>query len=541
MKNAILVCSEKTEFTEDYSEILTLGTLIQLELESKGIFSKNIFDIKIQDYNYEVRKNIETQLEKQSKEKKSSIWLNLAYQHILYRFIYFYQYKLRIESFIKKNQISHFCLSSDSDDILKFAFIGACKKNSISYNILEGPMDRSSSLLPLSATYDLPKKVFFIEKIISYLLAFYYRICKIKFFYESYNNSFMTDGFKISFRRSISFFGLALPNFNSLDNSNGFINTNQKIKKSSKIKLAENIWHNYDEIDREVIKSSIEDFFDRYKPSSLQNVFNTLRSFFKISKTKKIILSSDNNPAARFLIYTAKKAGLKVDFLPHGLMYDFQYLKTGREFSSDKILAFNRELHKRLRKLKIKSKVYSKTMVSNFPNNTKKKELPKNLHDLKVLILLNDWIGLSFKNRPDCFENDLLETIKALKKIHISSISVKYHNSTLLGKQIKRNFIERLIIKNSIDIDIINPNINPKSIFTKFDLIILGCTSGILDLLDSPTPFIIFRGFIEDVSIFNQAILPIANNHSELINEIKKMDVKKLSLSCKHLLESINN
>ena len=82
-----LVCSEKTEFTEDYSEILTLGTLIQLELESKGIYSKNIFDIKIQDYNYEVRKNIEAQLEKQSK-KKSSIWLNLAYQHTLQIYIF---------------------------------------------------------------------------------------------------------------------------------------------------------------------------------------------------------------------------------------------------------------------------------------------------------------------------------------------------------------------------------------------------------------------------------------------------------------------
>ena len=50
------------------------------------------------------------------------------------------------------------------------------------------------------------------------------------------------------------------------------------------------------------------------------------------------------------MAYTAKKAGLEVCFLPHGIMYDYQYLKTGGEFGMNKILTWNQSNTIKLKK-----------------------------------------------------------------------------------------------------------------------------------------------------------------------------------------------
>ena len=376
---------------------------------------------------------------------------------------------------------------------------------------------------------------------ISYLLAFLYRLINKSIFYESYNYSLVPGALKFSLKRSISPLGLYLPKFNSINSRNSFININQRIKEFSNIELNNNKWEQFEEGDKKVIKSSIEDFFEKYEPSYLNTLSKTMILFFKNSRAKKIIISSDNTPLSRFLCYSAKKAGLKVDFLPHGLMYDFQYLETGKEFNPDRILVWTKEIQEKLSALKIESEVFSKFKKLNFDKFKKKKKLPDVLEKTKVLILSSEWIGLSFKNRPDCFENDLLETLNGLKKLGISSISIKYHNSTLFGLNIKHKYLERLTNLTKIKIDIIDPKINPKLIFEKFDLVILSLTTGILDLLDSNTPFIIYRGFIEDISIFSGIQLPIANNHKELINEICKLDVKKLDYNCQCLIRNLIN
>lgn len=540
MKNAILICSKEFQLTEKYDQIFSFGTLVELELKHKGISSDNIFDIQIPDYNFSLRKKLEDLIYNESKNKPQ-FWINLAYQHILYRYINYYQYKLRFGIAIEENEINHFYLSSNSDDILKHAFISACNEKSINYDIFDGSIEKQSSLTPLSATFDLPNKNIFLEKLISYFLAFYYRISSNSTFYESYNYSSIPGAFKFSFNRSITPLGLYTAKFNSYNIRNSFININQKIKESSNVELNKNLWKEFNETDIKVIKSSIKDFFERYEPSYLKNLSKTMILFFKISKVKRIILSSDNTSSSRFLFYSAKKAGLKVDFSPHGLMYDFQYLNTGREFNPDRILVWDKETQEKLATLKIKSEIFSKFKSLDFDKSKKKKELPIVLDNTKVLILANEWNGLSSKIRPDCFENDLMETLKGLKKLGISSISIKFHNSTSFGVKIKRKSLEKLINLTKLKIDIIDPIINPKSIFKKFDLVVLGSTTGILDLLDSTTPFVIFRGFIEDISIFKGINLPQANNHLELINAITKIDVNKIDFHCQCLIKNLTN
>ena len=204
---------------------------------------------------------------------------------------------------------------------------------------MEGKSVFTSSILPLLATFDIPFNQNYVEACVSKIFSLLYRFKNTKIFYEN-NNYLNLDGSKFSWRISVSFLGVYLPKFIE-NHKKSIIDLNHNQKEKAIFRLKKTLWKGYDDFDLKVVSSTLDDFFQKYNPKYLDKLFKSLLSFFKISNAKKIILQSDNTCSARFLSYTAKKAGLETLFSPHGVMHNYQYLETTSEFGIDKILCWN--------------------------------------------------------------------------------------------------------------------------------------------------------------------------------------------------------
>ena len=532
MKKAILICDNGIYTLEKYDIVFSLGKLIELELKSKNLHSINIYEIKIPFNNKKIQSDIENNLELESKISGKTRWVNLTIQHVLWKYIYYYQFKERLLQLIKTYEIGDFTLSSSSNKYLQYGFKAACLKSKINFKINKGNSVLTSTVTPLTSTFDLPFGQNILEVCVAKLLSFYYRFNRTKIFFEN-NNQINTSGSKFSFRRSISFLGIYLPKF-TLNSYKSIIDLEFRYKEKSIFRLNKNLWVGFDSFDLRFISLILDDFFKKYNSKYLDNLFKSLFSFFEISRAKKIILSSDNTCSSRFLSYTARKAGLEVNFLPHGIMQSYQYLKTGSEFGVDKILSWNQSesdylLNEGKNAINFQCPLKLKSPKSKI-NYGK-----KNLSKLKILVLLPEWVGLTLKSRPDCFENDFFTIQNSLIKLGINEVYLKYHNAIDISNKKKEEVLKRLTPLSKINFKVIPPEKKTIEIFNDFDLVIVGATTGIIELAISATPFILFRAFLSDLPIFNNINFPSANSENKLTESIINYDFMSIDDECMKL------
>ncbi len=539
MKKAILICDNDINSVKNYEIVFSLGELIKLELESINIDSINIYDIKIPVQNSNIQSNIEKFLELESKMSGKTKWINLTIQHVLWRYIYYYQFKQRFNHLIKTYNIGDFVLSSSSNSYLLQGLEAACFKNQINFKVMEGNSVFTSSILPLTATFDIPFNQNYFEAFISKIFSLLYRLKNTKIFYEN-NNYINLDGSKFSWRRSVSFLGIYLPKFIE-NHKKSIIDLDHNQKEKAIFQLEKNLWEGYDNFDLKIISSTLDDFFEKYDPKYLDNLFKSLFSFFKISNAKKIILNSDNTCSSRFLSYAAKKAGLETWFLPHGVMQNYQYLETTSEFGVDKILTWNQPEADYLLN-KGKNAINFQCPIQLTLPKVKKNYDKKNLSKLNILVLMPEWVGLNLKCRPDCFENDFFTIHNSLINLGVNHVYLKYHNATIdimLKKKVEA--IKRLSLLSKINLKVIDPEKKTIDLISDFDLVIVGATTGIIELALSSTPFIIFRGFLEDFTLLNNYNLPSAESDKGLVELIRNYDFINLDKECLKLYASLES
>lgn len=538
MKKAILICDNNINSVENYDIIFSLGKLVEMELKSINIDSINIFDVTIPFQNNNIQKDIEKYLELESKIFGKTKWINLTIQHVLWRYTYYYQFKERFNHLLKTYDIEDLTLSSSSNTYLLEGLEAACFKNQINLRVTQGNSVFTSSVLPLTASFDIPFNQSFLEATASKIFSLLYRFRNIKTFYEN-NNYLNLNGLKFSWRRSVSFLGIYLPKFIE-NHKRSIIELNHNKKEKTIFQLEKNLWKGYDNFDLKIISSSLDDFFRKYNSQYLDNLFKNLLSFFKTTNARKIILNSDNSCSSRFLTYTAKKADIEVCFLPHGIMQGYQYLKTGHEFGIDKILTWNQSEAEYLSNNGKKAINFQCPIKLNFPK-VKKNYDKKYLSKLKILVLLPEWVGLNLKSRPDCFENDFFSIQNSLIKLGVSQVYLKYHNAIDSAKKKKEEALKRLSRLSKINFKVIEPEKKTIEIINDYDLVIVGATTGIIELAQSSTPFIIFRAFLEDIPLISNFKLPSADDEKGLIKLIRNYDFINIDNECMRLYSSLES
>jgi hypothetical protein len=538
LKKAILICDNDINSVKNYEIVFSLGKLIELELKSINIDSINIYDIKIPFQNNNIQSDIEKFLELEYKISGKTKWINLTIQHVLWRYIYYYQFKERFNNLIKTYNIRDFTLSSSSNNYLLQGLEAACFKNKINFNVMEGKSVFTSSILPLLATFDIPFNQNFFEACASKIFALLYRFKNTKIFYEN-NNYLNLNGSKFSWRRSVSSLGIYLPKFIE-NHKKSVIDLDHSQKEKTIFRLEKSLWEDYDNFDLKIISSALDDFFAKYDPKYLDHLFKSLLSFFKISNAKKIILQSDNTCSARFLSFTAKNAGLETLFLPHGLMQNHQYLETSSEFGIDQILTWNQSQADYLLSKGKNAINFHCPIKLNLPK-VKKNYDKKNLSKLRILVLLPEWTGLNLKSRPDCFENDFFTIHNSLINLGIDQVYLKYHNAIDSSIKKKEETIKRLSLLSKINLKVIDTGKKTTELFNDFDLVVVGSTTGIIELALSSTPFIVLRAFLEDTNLVNNFKLPSTDNEKGLIELIRNYDFINLDNECMKLYSSLES
>ena len=78
-------------------------------------------------------------------------------------------------------------------------------------------------------------------------------------------------------------------------------------------------------------------------------------------------------------------------------------------------------------------------------------------------------------------------------------------------------------------------------LFNDFDLVVVGSTTGIIELALSSTPFIVLRAFLEDTNLVNNFKLPSTDNEKGLIELIRNYDFINLDNECMKLYSSLES
>lgn len=538
MTRALLCCSSVHEVIGSFNRVWSVGTLTELGLSSREIRSQNLFDVELPDIDAQLRHLIETGLQKESSTGKANACAEIAFQHVHWRFVRYYQYRLRLEKLINRDLVTHLTLSSAQDCDLVQACQAACSKYNIELNVQSGPCDTYSSKLAFLATYDLPSGVKFLDSLASPLLAAYYRLNKAQTFYQPYNN--LGDGYfkaaVLTWRRSLCLTGQTLPSAEP-GHPRCIVNMDVVIHSNPGINFDPQAWPRFDRFDIAVLVSAFGYFHGRYNVTSIDMLYKRSCKFFEQSRTHRIVLNSDNTCTSRLLSKAARTTGMQIDYLPHGLTFEDLSLDTGTSCGVDRILAWNRASAAAYERLGRRTEVISHPSNKVFPSN--KRRLPRKYRDLRVLIMPPEWVGLSFSSRPDCFERDILDVLAALHHLDVPAAKIKLHNSIPAVLQAKIKMLDAIRPYAAIDFCLIDSNIPAQKLYEQFDLIIIGPTTGLLEASRSTTPFIGFRAFMHKAGVFSDTQFPSASTIDELVHCIKSYDVAAVDVQCQSIGETL--
>ena len=538
MTKVFLSAGDPPDSSNGFDEIWSLSTLTSLRLNALGWDTTNLMDVVLPDIDERYRKAIERGLDAERRRGGALRWAPLAFQHVHWRFARYFQYRLRLENLLTLRNITQLVLGADDDLDLVHACRASSTKLGIELEIVSGKSDPKSSLLAYLAAYDLPIGVSLISQALALPVAQIYRRKKVVTFYQRYNN--LAEGLSgceaFSWRRSISLLGSYLPT-QELGMPNSFIELDTPIKRDVGIEFSGVAWPGFDSFDLHALESAFSYFNDRYNAALIDRIAKSGSRFFLRSGAKRIVLNSDNTAASRLMAKMAKSAGMQVDYLPHGLIWEELSLETDSEYGANRILAWNEASACACKRLGRESEVVAHP--ANRKPIVRKRRLPADLANMRVLIMPPEWVGLSFGSRPDCFERDLLDSQEALNRLGITNVDVKLHNSIVEMLRAKYDMLKAIRPFMPMDFNVLDPATPTSGLYEKYDLVIIGPTTGLLEVSRSETPFVGFRAMPRKAGLLSDCQFPFADTVEALVEEIRSLDFERLDKACETVGRSL--
>jgi len=545
MASLLVLCGETNIKISEFKEIAVLNIFRLNALTSQGISCFNLFDIPLDNrFNRKLCSSIDHSLHLEHEYNADLKWAPLAFLNVHYRFVRYFQFKKKLEIWAKKNHASKLVLSSCEDKDLLLAAEAVCNINIIKLEKHDGAIDEYSysGVANFLNANDFPDQRRTDPMWMIYCNAFLQRLFNKKILVQPYWNFEIKKQTGIfSWGRSISLTGSIASRIRNKwfkKDTDSLINLLEYPSYDHSFLLKKEFWQEFDEYDMVIINSSLNYFYEYYPKNDIDILAKKLDCFLKYSRVKRIVAIHDCIPSVRICSCVAKRHGIQVDCLPHGIIWEDFFPATGTLFSPDRILAWNESS----RDAFIRNGLSSAAVF--HPRNNKEivdtQPVPKNLSKCKVLILLSVRIIASMEQRIDCFENDFFEIYAALTKLKILDIAIKFHHSSPLICRIMRNTIYKFEDNCKHNFTVIESHSDTESLINKYDLLIIGaCTTGIIEAIRSSTPFIVFRGYLSGAGILDGFDFPQANSSEELIEKIKCYDVKYYNKQFKCCAESL--
>ena len=529
----LLLCGESKLQTSQFQDIAVLNSFRRNDLRERGINCINLFDIDLDGACAgKICKQIDLALRREHADNPSLQYAPLAFLHVYWRFIRYFQFKKKLDIWIKQNSPKKLVVSSDRDKDLLLAAQSVCRKNRVKLEVHSGALDEYSysGIANYLVPDDFPAKNQLDPIWLTYMTAFLRKIIKVQTLIQPYGNMSF-NGYSaqyFSWSRSICWI-VSIKSLFKKKVLRRYSSESMVIQPTNPdpgypILINRKFWLEFDEDDHILINSAIFLFYKKYPIKHLHALYKSLSLFLKTSGVKRIISIHDTIPSVRMLCYAAKPLGIRVDYLPHGIIWEDSGSPSTRSvFSPDRTLAWNRGSKSSL--VRNESSAITVTHPRNKASFRNTRPIGRDYSQLKVLVFLSGRIIHSLEQRIDCFEDDFLEIYNGLTKLNITRIEIKHHYSLPAVTAKMKKTIKQLEVACGCKFSILDSHIDSKTLMEKYDLIIFGsCTTGILEAMRSSTPFVVFRGYLTNAGVLAGYDLPEANSSQELVDRVLNYD-----------------
>lgn len=468
--------------------------------------------------------NLESALYYQTKVKGSFRWIFVAFTFIYRILIQYNAIYNRLHSLIKKHPNIQAIEASTSISILfKKAIENSAKEMKINLIYNETPSPKFSYPHSQLIASDIPENNSLDNN--NFFLILIAKILKLNnhkvFVLDSQIQDKTLSLFRISYLKIIDRARLFLLESFSKNNTKDMFYRDFMRSNMKNHELDRKVWKFFRGDQIELIQLIVNNFYNYYSSTYINELSYKIELLFIKSGTKKIITDDINTPLRRLITQVARINNIEVEHLPHGLYSESDYPFIDKaNYMPAKLLAWNLESSK-----KLNNKGWS-TEIIRFPFKTVNAVKKDNI-DFLVMLGHGDRIDLN------SFEDHTLDLVSILKK-HDVSVTWKYHElinqsdrlDTSSNMLIQKDRVERLL---GYKINLHNPLLDSQSLMLQHKKIIfMTWTTGILFAAMHNIPFIVYKnssatsGFNQDkpINLFNNIELPFAENLHQIENFI---------------------
>jgi len=455
----------------------------------------------------------------------------LAIQQIKWRLSRYLWLKQCLLAIIKEFSPRQIVLSSNRDEDVVRALGAVAKDNGVEIEIKTGLFDPRADISYLTAPYGLPPKVD-----PTWFHWLHWRIVRLvkaqrQTWIEQYPNLeqtiFPTNCFPFKLLHCLSFIWAAKQKLRRFFRLSAFgvkVDFSSELDYVLPLQLQAKAWQYFFLDERQLINGLLNRFFKHCPPRLIAKIEARIALMLSIMKPRRVVLSVDQLDASRLFAYTARRLGVPIDYLPHGISFeDYSGYKNDSPFLPNRILAWNEASANNFRKLG-----WSALPVTHPVNQKTTSRVPvlsPNPKEWKVLILLTDWSIVSQALREDCPLVDLFEAYHGLLAAGITGkqIDVKFRSYVLPGlSEGKQEILFTLRQSTGMEFKILDMSLRGSEVIPNYNLAIIGSTTAIFEAVLTGVPVIFFgRGFSR-IGALEGSGLPVAHTPSEFCQALQQ-------------------
>lgn len=555
-KSSLLILCGQVEYSlEQFNSIVTWCPIRRAVLRKKGIGTYLFGDFSPEeergrDLDLEFHKNFEICLHEEAKNTPSLKWAPLIIQHLKLRLSRYLWLKECLRAMIRKLRPSRIILSSGNDVDMVWAVKAVGEECNIQVEIRHGECDASTTSLYLLASYALSSSVdpFWFHKSRWYLRTLLRKDKKeLLELYPNFPKAFIPkSAFSFTVRRGVSLLFAFAQKFSKLSGIKTAVKSvdlNSKFDEAAPFLLNEKIWMPFSKDEKSVINALLVRYFSHYPAEIFDKIESRLEFIFSTLKPSRIVLTLDHVDVDRLATYVAKRCGIQVDYLPHGIVWeDYSGPNHNLSFQYDRMLAWNESSRKAFEGLGWVSQCVRHPQFQKTPQPMRQPSTE--YAKWRVLVFVPEWWGVSIVGREDCAVVDFIEIYHGLQAMGIlgSHVHASFHTSPIEAvMSAKYQAFQRLKDELKMDFEIHVSASYSSERFSGYDLAVIGATTGILEAVFSGIPIISFGMGIDRLGVLKGIDLPHARTGEELVDCIKRYDGERMRAAYKQLAESLQS
>lgn len=532
----LLLCGEYPGALDEFHAIVCLSPNRQLSLAKRNIASRLLSDFAPGEeagsaFDLTLYRDLDACLHAEARGNPDARWAPTAYLLIVYRLSRYLWVKRCLGNLVRKLAPAAIHLSSHTDCDLVHACRAIAAESGIRLETGAGGLDPTSAHVYLVRTYGLPRALDPRP-----LRALRWRLARAlpggrDFLVQTYTNIQVQDSRIrwLNFAHALNIWGRIFDKAFELLRLRGktaFLDRPIEFDDMPLRLARSTAWcEHFAEDEIKLIDCLLRAFDEDFPADFLDRIEAALVEMLRSLGVKRVVMIHDRLDACRMLAHAAHRLGIAVDYLVHGLtIEDFAGERMDSPFLPDRILAWNQPSAAAFQRLGWRTAVVAHPQFRPPPRQYR--PLTAQWSEVRVLLLVADWVVASQASREDCAIVELAEVCAALAQVGIpmKNIHAKIHGGTQASLTTKRAEIEQFRQLSGHDFTIVDPARHTTELMPQFDLVIFGITSGIFEAVMLGTPAVVFGMSLARVGGLETFAMPAARNEQELVHVLEHFD-----------------